>query len=182
MVAIETLSIMLKTSAKRSLLLLLWAVLGLLPCSSLYGQEADSTLYRLRVIVDGISKKEGNLIVGVVNRRQWEERSLKECRQIVPITDQTMEVKFDSLRAGDYAIMVIVKEDVNSQNVTPMEEQTGFSQNPKKPWKGVIHEDGTVSMSAPEFEQIMFQIPQKKTMRIVLGNPAKSVELKEQTK
>ncbi len=144
------------------------------------GQESDSATYSLRVIVDGIIKTEGTLVVGVVNQQQWEASNLKECNQKVAITDCTMELNFDNLKAGEYAILAFVKENINDQIILrPLEEQTGFSQNIKRPWKGEINEDGKLIISRPNFDDIKFKIPQKRSIRVMLGNPSKSVEIKD---
>ena len=158
-------------------LLTLLIYLGI--CNNMFGQNSDSTTYSLRVIVDGIIKKEGTLVVGVANEQQWNSNSLKECNQKVAVTDCTMELNFDNLKAGEYAIIAFVKDDINDQRIRPLEEQTGFSQNIKRPWKGVINDDGKLILSNPNFEEVKFRIPQKRYMRIVLGNPSKSVEIKE---
>lgn len=147
-----------------------------------FGQNSDSTTYSLRVIVDGISKAEGTLIVGVANKQQWEANSLKDCNQKIAVTDCTMELKFDNLSAGEYAILAFVKDDVTDQSIKPLEEQTGFSNNLKRPWKGVLNEDGKLILSRPNFDEIKFQIPQKRSVRVVLGNPSKSVEIKDRPK
>lgn len=162
---------------RHSLLSLLCLLVSWCPGYRLLGQESDSTFHTLRVIVDGISKTEGTLIVGVVDQAHYEKNDMKGFNQKVPVTSQTMELTFDSLQAGEYAIMALVKEDLNNLSINPMEEQSGFSQNVKRPWKMRITKDGKTQFSIPSFDQVKFLIPQKRTMHIVLGNPSKSVEL-----
>ncbi|MBQ7238625.1 MAG: DUF2141 domain-containing protein [Bacteroidales bacterium] len=163
---------------RQTLLFLFCLLVSWYPGNRLLGQEADSTFHTLRVIVDGISKTEGTLVVGVVDQAHYEKNDMKGFNQKVPVTSQTMELTFDSLQAGEYAIMALVKEDINNNiNIHPMEEQSGFSQNVKRPWKIRLDPDGKAHLSKPTFDQVKFQIPQKRTMHIVLGNPSKSVEL-----
>lgn len=162
---------------RHSLLSLLCLLVSWCPGNRLLGQEADSTFHSLRVVVDGISKTEGTLVVGVVDQAHYEKNDMKGFNQKVPVTSQTMELTFDSLQAGEYAIMALVKEDINNININPMEEQSGFSQNIKRPWKIRLDQDGKAHLSKPTFDQVKFLIPQKRTMHIVLGNPSKSVEL-----
>ena len=149
-------------------------------------QEIDSATYSLRVIVEGINATEGTLVVGVADKQNYDDHNFRACNQKVPITSQTMELNFENLRAGEYAIFVVVKEeklDSLKADINPMEEQTGFSQNIKRPWKVQIDENGKALLYSPQFKDICFFIPQKRTMRIMLGNPSKSVELiKEKTK
>ncbi len=162
---------------RQTLLFLFCLLVSWCPGIRLLGQESDSTFHSLRVIVDGISKTEGTLIVGVVDQAHYEKNDMKGFNQKVPVTSQTMELTFDSLQAGEYAIIALVKEDINDPSIHPMEEQTGFSQNIKRPWKGRLDKDGKLLLSLPTFDQVKFLIPQKRTMHIVLGNPSKSVEL-----
>lgn len=162
---------------RHSLLSLLCLLVSWGTCNALLGQEADSTFHTLRVIVDGISKTEGTLVVGVVDQAHYEKNDMKGFNQKVPVTSQTMELTFDSLQAGEYAIIALVKEDNNDPSIHPMEEQSGFSQNVKRPWKIRLDPDGKAHLSKPTFDQVKFLIPQKRTMHIVLGNPSKSVEL-----
>lgn len=163
---------------RQTLLFFICLLLSLCPGIRLLGQESDSTFHTLRVIVDGISKTEGTLVVGVVDQAHYEKNDMKGFNQKVPVTSQTMELTFDSLQAGEYAIIALVKEDINDNiNISPMEEQSGFSQNIKRPWKGRLDLEGKLHLSLPTFDQVKFLIPQKRTMHIVLSNPSKSVEL-----
>ena len=145
-----------------------------------YAQDIETTTYSLRVIVEGITKPEGTLIVGLADKQNFERGNIRSCNQKVPVTNQTMELNFDNLKAGTYAILVVVKEeklDSLQAQINPFEEQTGFSQNIKRPWKAKIEENGKVKLSFPNFDNVKFQIPQKRTMRILLGNPSKSVQI-----
>lgn len=143
-------------------------------------QESDSTAYSLRVIVEGISKTEGTLIVGVADKENFEKGNIRERNQKVPVTGQNMELNFDNLKAGEYAILVVVKEEILDSlkaQINPFEEQTGFSRNIERPWKARLDDNGKVCLSIPKFDDIKFLIPRKRTMRIMLGNPSKSVEI-----
>ena len=84
---------------RQTLFFLFCLLLSLCPGNRLLGQEADSTFHSLRVIVDGISKTEGTLVVGVVDQAHYEKNDMKGFNQKVPVTSQTMELTFDSLQA-----------------------------------------------------------------------------------
>lgn len=145
-----------------------------------HAQNEDSITFSLRVVVEGISKPEGTLIVGVADKQNFERGNIRGCNQKVPVTNQTMEINFNNLKSGEYAILVVVKEeklDSLKAQINPFEEQTGFSQNIRRPWKAKIEENGKVILSFPDFDTVKFQIPQKRTMRILLGNPSKSVQI-----
>ncbi|MCG6134445.1 MAG: DUF2141 domain-containing protein [Nostoc sp. LLA-1] len=104
----------------------------------------------LTVEINGIKNQQGQVCVSIFGSSQGfpndRDRGVK--RQCTKITDKSLELTFDNLQAGSYAVAVIHDQNndqtLNRNNLGMPIEGFGFSRNPE------------VRTSAPKFSDAAF--------------------------
>ncbi|WP_414543426.1 DUF2141 domain-containing protein [Nostoc sp. CCY0012] len=126
---------------------LVLAVVGNLTCSLNARANFQGSL---TVEINGIKNQQGQVCVSIFGSSQGfpndRDRVLK--RQCNKITDKSLQVTFDNLQAGSYAVAVIHDQNndqtLNRNNLGMPIEGFGFSRNPE------------VRTSAPKFSDAAF--------------------------
>lgn len=128
-------------------------LLMILAASSLSAQN------KLTIVVDGIEKVKGHLIIAVYDKDSF-MKSKPLAASIVEIKDETVTVELDSIPPGEYAVTLFQDENDNKKLDTGAygipTEKYGFSNN------------AVGKMGPPSFDDCMFAVKEDTVIYITV--------------